>query len=69
VRLTVPVLPLVEDVPLTVGVIVAGGTVGVGVLADERLPIGPDEIDAAVREAFHVAGGRDLSGVGTSPAP
>lgn len=60
VRVTVPVLPLTRGVPVTVGIVVASGTVGVGVLVDETLQLGRGTVEAAVREAFTAAGGRLL---------
>jgi WS/DGAT/MGAT family acyltransferase len=58
VRLTVPVLPLTRGVPVTIGIIVASQTVGVGVLVDGSLGLPPQAVEAAVRDAYTSAGGR-----------
>jgi diacylglycerol O-acyltransferase / wax synthase len=58
VRLTVPVLPLTRAVPVTIGIIVADQTVGVGVLMDDSLGLQPQAVEAAVREAYASAGGQ-----------
>ncbi len=47
-----PVLPLADGVPLTVGILVAGDTAGVGVVTDGDLPLERSEITHAVRSAF-----------------
>jgi WS/DGAT/MGAT family acyltransferase len=50
-----PVVPLAERVPLTVGVLVSGETVGVGVLLDAALPLRREVVADAVRDAFAAA--------------
>lgn len=58
VRTMTPVLPLANRVPLTVGVIVADGVAGVGVLADEVLGLSHQSIHDAVVQAFVALGGQ-----------
>lgn len=52
VRAMIPVLPLAGRVPMTVGVIAADGTCGVGVLVDPALGLADGAIDAAFGQAF-----------------
>jgi hypothetical protein len=62
VRSTVPVLPLVDGLPLTIGIIVADQVAGIGVLLDGALPFSRDAVEAAVRTSFTALGGRLLTG-------
>lgn len=50
-----PVLPLTEGVPITVGAVVAGDTVGIGVLSDPALGLDRAQVQAALREALEDA--------------
>jgi WS/DGAT/MGAT family acyltransferase len=51
VRTMFPVLPLATDVPLTVGVILADQTAGLGILTADDVPLTHDQIRAAVLRA------------------
>lgn len=55
VRAMYPVLPLTEGVPLTVGAVAAGATVGVGVFFDPSLKLDRDDVAASVILAFEAA--------------
>lgn len=55
VRAMYPVLPLTDGVPLTVGAVASGDTVGVGVFLDPSLNVDRAEIAAAVTRAFDAA--------------
>jgi hypothetical protein len=44
-------------VPITVGIIVADDSAGLGFLVDSRLGLGSDAVHDAVRQAFVEAGG------------
>jgi diacylglycerol O-acyltransferase / wax synthase len=57
VRYVVPVLPAAPGIPLTVGVIVADGTAGVGILLDSSLPVKRRDLSDAVEEAFAASTG------------
>ncbi len=50
-----PLLPLTSGVPLTVGILVADETAGVGVLADPSLGLDSHRLAAAVSAAFEAA--------------
>jgi hypothetical protein len=52
-----PVLPLTRGVPLTVGIIVADDSAGLGFLVAEELGLDSGAVHAAVRQAFTEAGG------------
>jgi len=58
VRSFTPVLPLTRGVPITVGIIVADDSAGLGFLVDSRLGLDARAVDAAVRQAFVEAGGQ-----------
>jgi hypothetical protein len=52
VRAVYPVLPLAKGVPLTVGAVVADGTVGLAVLIDPALRLHPDALEVAFVSAI-----------------
>ncbi|HEX5512668.1 MAG TPA: WS/DGAT domain-containing protein, partial [Actinomycetales bacterium] len=52
VRAMYPVLPLAKGVPLTVGAVVADGTVGMAVLLDPALGLDPDAVELAFVSAI-----------------
>jgi len=52
VRAMYPVLPLAKGVPLTVGAVVADGTVGLAVLIDPALRLDPDALEVAFVSAI-----------------
>ncbi len=68
VRAMYPVLPLTRGVPLTIGIVVADGVVGVGVLLDRLLELDHETVRQAVRDAF-VDGGGTPSPDGLIDAP
>ncbi len=47
-----PVLPLTEGVPITVGTVIAGDTVGVGILSDPALGLDKGQVTAALEAAL-----------------
>jgi hypothetical protein len=55
VRAMYPVLPLAKGVPLTVGVVVADGTVGLAVLLAPALGVHPDAVELAFATAIDQA--------------
>lgn len=57
VRALYPVLPLTDGVPLTVGAVLADGTIGVGILVDSALGLERREVAGAVARAFERAMG------------
>jgi len=63
VKAMYPVLPLTEGVPLTIGAVLAGDTVGVGVFCDPALGLERAQISAALRTALSAA----LQAGGTDP--
>lgn len=63
VRAMYPVLPLPPGVRVTVGAIVAGGTVGIGVLLDRQLGLDRSAVEQALQDA---RAGADVSAFGAA---
>ncbi|HSU71550.1 MAG TPA: wax ester/triacylglycerol synthase domain-containing protein [Micrococcaceae bacterium] len=61
-----PVLPLAQGVPVTVGAVLAGDTVGVGVFSDPALGLDRSRVAAALEEALHTALGGTSARDGSS---
>lgn len=60
VRATYPVLPLTRDVPLTIGAVLSGDTVGLGLLYAPSLDLNRGDVVDAMTDAFH-----DVAGAGS----
>jgi hypothetical protein len=63
-----PVLPLTEGVPVTVGAVLAGDTVGVGVFSDPALRLDRSKVTAALVDALEAALNGSLSRPASEPA-
>ncbi len=66
VRAMYPVLPLTDGVPLTVGAVLAGDTIGVGVYFDPALGLDRTAVTASVADAFESAMQAAAAGVSES---
>jgi diacylglycerol O-acyltransferase / wax synthase len=61
-----PVLPLAQGVPVTVGAVLAGDTVGVGVFSDPALGLDRSRVAAALEKALQAALGGTSARNGSS---